>query len=89
MINIISALILPSTSIMRLVSHLLERNPIVLEEQEAVMANGKLNLLDKLIHNGRVLRVQQREINRFEFGKIVLLFGGLRRNPLWHEGLAR
>lgn len=69
--------------------HLLERNSIVLEEQKAVMANGKLDLLDKLINDDWVLRVQQREINRLEFGKVVLLLGGLWRNPLWHEGLAR
>ena len=39
------------------------------------MANGKLDLLDKLNDDGRVLRVQQREINRLEFGKVVLLLG--------------
>lgn len=69
--------------------HLLERNSIVLEEQEAVMANGKLDLLDKLINDGWVLRVQQREINRLELGKVVLLLGDWRRVPLWHGGLAR
>lgn len=78
-----------ANSILRLVPHLLQRNSIVLEEQEAVMTNGKFDLLDKFIDDGRVLRVQQREINRLEFGKVVLLLGGLRRNPLWHEGLAR
>ena len=57
-------------------AHLLQRNTIVLKKQKTVVANGNLDLLDKLINNGRILRIQQGEINGLEIGKVVLLFGG-------------
>lgn len=41
-----------------IVAYLLQRNTIVFEEKETVVANGNLDFLDKVIDNLKIIRVQ-------------------------------
>jgi hypothetical protein len=69
--------------------YLLQRNPVVLKEQEAIIANGDLDLLNKFINYSRVIRIQQGKINRAKFSEILLLLSDWRRNPCRDKRLAR
>ncbi len=63
--------------------YLLEGNAVVLEEKEAVVADGSFDLLDKVLDYSWVLRVHQGQVNRLQLRKVMTLFCHWWWNPFW------
>jgi hypothetical protein len=74
--------------ISQLTTHLLIRDAIVFEKDEAIVADSDLDLLDELGDDRRVIRVHLAQVNRRELGKVMCLLGGSRGYPGGHEGFA-
>jgi hypothetical protein len=69
-------------------TNLLKGDAIVLKEQEAIVADGLLDLLHQAVNDSRIVRVEQRQVDGAKLGKVVRLLGDRRRNPLGNLGLA-
>ena len=73
---------------LRVDTHLLLADAIVLQEDEAVVPDGDLDRLDELVDDRRVIRVHLAQVDRRQLGKVVCLFGDRRRIPGPDVGLA-
>jgi hypothetical protein len=72
----------------KLAMQLLKRDTVVLKEEEAVVADGDLDLLDESVDNSRIFGVEQRKINGLERCKALGLLGDGRGLPFGDKGLA-
>lgn len=70
-------------------TYLFKRHSVVLQEEEAVFADGFLDLLNKALYYSWVIGVHQRQIDRLKFSEVVLLLCHGRRNPFCDMGLSR
>lgn len=67
---------------------LLQRDAVVLEEEEAVVADGDFDLLDEIVDDGGVVGVQEREVDGLECCEAFCLVGDWGTVPFWHGGFA-
>lgn len=70
-------------------TYLLNVDTVVLEEKEAVVSNGGLDLLDEGVDDRGVIRVEQRQVNGRQGCKTLGLLGDRRWNPIVDVRLAR
>lgn len=67
-----------------MLSYLLQGNTVILKEKEAVVTDGGLDLLDKVLNYSWVLRVQQGQINGLQRREVLRLLCDWWWDPLWH-----
>jgi hypothetical protein len=61
--------------------YLLQGNSVVLQEQKSIITDGYLDLLNEILNDSRVIRVQQREVNLLELSEVVFFLGHWSRDP--------